>query len=48
MEAMNESFISVHDTLDRASIRVGELQSFQTRLEEKEGHIKQLEVLEGN
>ena len=45
---MNESFISVHNDLDRASIREGEIQSLQTRLEEKEGHIRKLVVLEGN
>ena len=47
IRAVNESFVSVHDALDRASIREGELQSLQTRLEEKESHIKRLEVLEG-
>ena len=45
---MNESFILMHDALDRASNKEGELQSLQTRLEEREGHIRQLEVLEGN
>ena len=47
MGAMNESFVLVHDALDRASIREGEFQSLQTRLEEKESHINQLEALEG-
>ena len=45
---MNESFVSVHDALDHAFIREGLLQSLQTRLEEKESHIKRLEVLDGN
>ena len=45
---MNESFISVHDAINRASIRKRELQSLQIRMEEREGHIRQLEVLEGN
>ena len=45
---MNESFVSVHDALDHASIKEGELQSLQTRLEEREGHIRQLEVLGEN
>ena len=48
MGAMNESFVSVHDAFDCASIREGELQSLQTRLEKKEGHVRKLEVLEGN
>ena len=48
MEAMNESFVSVHEALDHASTREGEFQSLQTRLEERESHIRQLEVLEGN
>ena len=34
MRAMNESFVSVHDALDRALIR--------------KGHIRKLEILEGN
>ena len=34
MRAMNESFVSVHDALDRALIR--------------KGHIRKLEVLQGN
>ena len=45
---MNVSFVSVHDALDRASIMEKELQSLQIRMEEKESHIKRLEVLEGN
>ena len=45
---MNESFISVHEALDRASTIEVEFQSLQTRLEERESHIKKLEVLEGN
>ena len=45
---MNESFVLVHDALDRALIREGELQSLQIRLEERKGHIRQLNVLEGN
>ena len=47
---MNESFVSVHEALDRASTREGEFQSLQTRLEEREreSHIRQLEVFEGN
>ena len=48
MGAMNESFVLVHDTLDHASTREGEFQSLQARLEEREGHIRQLEVLEKN
>ena len=48
MGAMNESFVSMHDALDYASIREGELQSFQIRLEERDSHIKQLKVLERN
>ena len=38
----------MHDALDYASIREGELQSFQIRLEERDSHIKQLKVLERN
>ena len=34
----------MHETF----IRKGEFQSLQTRLEEREGHIRQLEILEGN
>ena len=45
---MNESFVSVHEALDRALTNEGKFQSLQTRLEKREGHIKQLEVLEGN
>ena len=45
---MNESFISVHDALDHALIREGGLQSFQIKLEEREDHIRQLEVFDGN
>ena len=45
---MNESFVSVHEALNHTSTREREFQSFQTRLEEKESHIRQLEVLEGN
>ena len=48
MGAMNESFILVYDAPVRASMTGGELQSLQIRLEEREGHIKRLEVLEGN
>ena len=48
MGAMNESFVSVHDALDRASNKKGEIQSLQTRLEEKKGHIRKLDMLEGN
>ena len=48
MGAMNELFVSVHEALNRASIRDGEFQSLQTRLEEREGHISQLETLEGS
>ena len=45
---MNESFVSVHEALDHALTREREFQSLQTRLEEREGHIKKLEVLERN
>ena len=45
---MNESFVLVHDALDHALIREGEIQSLQTRLEEREGRIRQLEVLKRN
>ena len=48
MGAMNESFVLMYNALDHALIKEGELQSLQTRLKEKEGHIKKLEVLEGN
>ena len=48
MGAMNESFFFMHKALDRASIREGKFQSLQIRLEEREGHIRQLETLEGN
>ena len=48
MRAMNESFVVVHDALDHTSTKEGEFQSLQTRLEEREGHIRQLEVLKGN
>ena len=48
MGVMNQSFILVHEALDHALTREGEFQSFQTRLKEREGHIGQLEVLEGN
>ena len=48
MGAMIESFVLVHEALDRASTREGEFQSLQTRLEKMEGHIRQLEVLKGN
>ena len=45
---MNESFILVHNAFDHALIREEELLSLQTRLEERESHIKHFEVLEGN
>ena len=48
MEAMNKSFVLVHEAFDHASTREGDLQSLKIRLEEREGHIKQLEVLKGN
>ena len=48
MGAMNESFISVHKALNRALTKEREFQSLQTRLEERESHIRQLEVLERN
>ena len=48
MGTTNESFVLVHEALDRASTREGEFQSLQTRLEEREDHIRQLEVLKGN
>ena len=44
---LNESFVSVHDALDRASIRQKEFQFLQIRQEERKGHIRQLETLEG-
>ena len=37
----------MHDALDRASIREGEFQSLQKRMEEREGHTRKFEVLEG-
>ena len=48
MGPMNESFVTVHKAIDRASTREVEFQSLQTRLEDRESHIRQLEVLEGN
>ena len=48
MGAMNESFVSVHEAFDRALTREGEFQSFQTRLKERESHIRQFKVLKGN
>ena len=48
MGSMNESFVSVHEALDHTSTKEGDFQSLQTRLEERESHIRQLEVLEGN
>ena len=45
---MNKSFVSVHEAFDPALIREGEFQSLQSRLEEREGHIRQLEKLKGN
>ena len=48
MGAMNESFISVHEALDHALIKEREFQSLQTRLEDRKGHIRQLEILEDN
>ena len=47
MRAMNDSFVSMQKALDHALTREGEFQSLQTRLEEREGHNKQLEVLKG-
>ena len=44
---MNESFISVFDTLDQLATREGELQSLQLKLKEDEDLIVQLEKLEG-
>ena len=38
----------MHEALDRALIRKGELQSLQMRLKERESQIKRLEVLERN
>ena len=48
MGAMNESFVSVHEALNHTSTKEGDFQSLQIRLEERESHIRQLEVLEGN
>ena len=43
---MNESFISVFDTLDQSATREGELQSIQLKLKEDKDLIAQLEKLE--
>ena len=44
---MNESFISVFDTLDQSATRKEELQSLQLKLKEDEDLIAWLEKLEG-
>ena len=44
---MNESFISVFDTLQQSLTREGELKSLQLKLKEDEDLISWLEMLEG-
>ena len=46
MGAMNESFISVFDTLNQSITRERELQSLQLKLKEDEDLINWLEMLE--
>ena len=48
MGAMNESFISVFDTLDQSITRERELQSLQLKLKEDEDLIARLEKLDGS
>ena len=44
---MNESFISMFDSLDQSAVREGELQSLSLKLKENEDLINPLEMLEG-
>ena len=47
MGVINESFISVFDTLDQSAIKEGELQSLQLKLKKDEDLIARLEMFEG-